>query len=306
MRLGVVILPAERWAIAVALALSLPAAAQTPMPIPKLSVAEGIQQLDAAGFKIGDGTALNLCNTPAKPQITYLDLNNDGRPEALAVDRNPACYGEPGDWFTLVMKDAKGRWRPILRNVGGVSWEKTSTRGWVDARLSGGGHCDRLARFDGSDYIQSSDCVPSAGASGAANDLTVANRAAIYQAAGLTKKGPDWVGCEGHTTASIEKDDVRDINGDGQPDAIITESGSYCYGNTGQGFHLLTKTPGGAWKLLYSNTGIPTFLETRANGWPDVEIGGPGFCFPILRWTGNTYDFHRNHEYEKGACAQRD
>lgn len=295
------------WA-AVLLVLSAPAIAQTPMPTPKLSVAEGIQQLEAAGFQMGSGAARNLCSTPAKPQISYLDLNDDGHPEALAVDNDPACYGKPGDWFTLVIREANGRWRPILRNVGVVSWEKTRTRGWVDARLSGGGQCDRIARFDGNDYIQSSDCVAPANApspAAAANDLSPSERAAIFKAAGLVKKGQDWVGCDGGTTASIEKDDVRDINGDGRLDAVVTESGSACFGMTGQGFHLLTKTPGGVWQALYDSPGIPTFLETRANGWPDVEVGGPGFCFPILRWTGKTYAFHRNHEYEKGACARR-
>ncbi len=281
------------------------------MPIPKLSVAEGVQQLEAAGFRIGNGTALDLCDTPARPKVQYLDLNDDGRPEALAVDKNRACYGEPGDWFTLVMKGDDGRWRAILRNVGVVRWEKTRSNGWLDARLSGGGHCDRIARFDGKDYIQSSDCVapvgadPAPGRTAAANDLTANERAAIFRAAGLEQKGTDWVGCGGDTTASIEKDNVRDLDGDGRPEVIVTESGTACYGNTGTGFYLLSKSSGGAWQLLYSSPGIPQFLDTRADGWPDVEIGGPGFCFPILRWDGKTYVFLRNHEYEPGACAQR-
>lgn len=28
----------------------------------------------------------------------------------------------------------------------------------------------------------------------------------------------------------------RDLNGDGKPEAIITEGGTYCYGNTGAAF----------------------------------------------------------------------
>jgi hypothetical protein len=98
---------------------------------------------------------------------------------------------------------------------------------------------------------------------------------------------------------------VRDLNGDGKPEAIVTEGGTACYGNTGQGFHLLTQTGPGAWKVVYSSPGIPEFLATKANGWPEVEVGGPGFCFPILRWDGKTYVFNRNHEYEPGACANR-
>lgn len=199
-----------------------------------------------------------------------------------------------------------------------LAWEATRTRGWVDARRSGGGRCDRIARFDGNDYVQSSDCVATAAqqraapagappaAAPAANDLTAGERAAILQAAGMRARGRDWVGCEGQSTASIEQGAVRDLNGDGALDAVVTESGIACYGQTEQGFHLLTRGPGGRWKLLYSSPGIPEFLATTgAQGWPDVEIGGPGFCFPIERWNGRTYAFLRNHEYEKGACAQR-
>jgi hypothetical protein len=288
---------------------------------PKLSPAESVQVYAAAGFRMGPGTMVStICNQPAMPRVTFVDLNGDGGAEAVAVDKNPACYGQPGDWFTVVRRQPNGKWQPILRHVGIVTWEPTRTNGWIDARLSGGGHCDRLARFDGSDYRQTSDCVapggsaPAAGPAApgspvasapAANDLTVGERAAVFKAAGLALRGEDWVGCDGNTTASIEQDDVRDLNGDGKLEAIVTEAGSACYGMTGQGFHLLTQTGPGAWKVLYASAGIPAFLATKANGWPEVEIGGPGFCFPIERWDGKTYVFDRNHEYEPGACARR-
>jgi len=310
---------------ALLLAFAFPTFPQTLLPPPKMSEAEGVRLFAAAGFRIGSGTALNLCGQPARPKLAFVDLNGDGRPEAIAIDRNAACYGAPGDWFTVVMKDASGRWRAIMRDTGVLTWEKTRTRGWVDARRSGGGRCDRIARFDGSGYIPSSACVasvaqapaqaqaparaqagaPSAGSAPAANNMTVAERAAIFRAAGLKQKGADWVGCDGNTKASIEKDDVRDINGDGNLDAVITERGTYCYGHTGQGFHLLTKTPGGGWKVLFQSPGIPDFLKTGANGWPDVRIGGPGFCFPVMRWDGKTYVFNRNYEEQKGACARQ-
>jgi hypothetical protein len=304
----------ERFAV-LAAALLVPAhasLAQLPVPAPKTSVDEALQLLAAAGFQMGKGTLLNLCGQPATPKITYTDLNGDGQPEAVAVDSNPSCYEAPGDWFTVVSKDRDGRWRAILRDSGVLTWEKTRTHGWVDARRSGAGRCDRIARFDGSGYLPSSDCVASAALTPAAkrdaaapapNDLTASERDAIFAAAGFTRKGRDWVGCDGNTTASIEQDDVRDINRDGKLDAVVTEMGSACYGNVGQGFHLLTREPAG-WKRLHGSPGIPEFLKTSANGWPELEVGGPGFCFPILRWDGKSYAFHRNHEYESGACAQ--
>jgi hypothetical protein len=301
--------------LAVALvALAAPAAAQTPVAAPAMSPAEGLQLFAAAGFRIDRGTALNVCGKPSTPKIGYVDLNGDGRPEAVAIDRNPACYGPPGDWFTIVMKERNGQWRAIMRDTGVPAWETSRSGGWVDVRRSGGGRCDRIARFNGRDYIQSSDCVAAAApasvrtaaaAPAAANAISAAEREAIFRAAGFKPKGRDWVGCDGNTTASIEKNDVRDLNGDGALEAIVSESGSACYGNTGQGFHLLSKGRDGRWQPLFSSPGIPEFLNTSANGWPEVEIGGPGFCFPILRWNGKTYVFNRNHEYQRGACRQR-
>lgn len=304
------------------LLLALAVRAQPPVVVPKLSPAESMQLYAAAGFKPGQGGMVStICSQPSMPRIGFYDLDGDGRGEAVAVDKNASCYGAPGDWFTVLRQRPNGQWEPILRNVGVVAWQETRTRGWVDARLSGGGQCDRLARWQGEYYAQSSDCVAPAGAAGAApasppgvpppasapaaNDLTVGERAAIFRAAGLVQRGEDWVGCGGETTASIEKDGVRDLNGDGKLEAIVTEGGTACYGNTGQGFYLLTQAAPGSWKLLHSSAGIPEFLPTKANGWPELEIGGPGFCFPIERWNGKAYVFARNHEYEPGACAAR-
>jgi len=43
-------------------------------------------------------------------------------------------------------------------------------------------------------------------------------------------------------------------------------------------------------------------LKTRgAGGWPDILVGGPGFCFPVERWNGKAYELHR-FEYEGKRC----
>ena len=39
------------------------------------------------------------------------------------------------------------------------------------------------------------------------------------------------------------------------------------------------------------------------DGWPDIQVGGPGFCFPVLRWNGKEYILNR-HEYEGKPCEQ--
>ena len=57
----------------------------------------------------------------------------------------------------------------------------------------------------------------------------------------------------------------------------------------GQGFTILMAVPGG-WKAMAHETGIPMFLDARgAQGYPDIEVGGPGTCFPVERWNGHSY-----------------
>lgn len=118
-----------------------------------------------------------------------------------------------------------------------------------------------------------------------------------FKAAGFILKGKKWVACaEGHVG------EVRDINGDGLPEAIITESGTECHGMTGEGYSLVSKQPSGTWKLMSGGTGIPLFLTSRGvGGWPDLQVGGPGFCFPVLRWNGKNYGLH-HYEYEGQRC----
>ncbi|TNE30337.1 MAG: hypothetical protein EP350_08685 [Alphaproteobacteria bacterium] len=51
---------------------------------------------------------------------------------------------------------------------------------------------------------------------------------------------------------------------------------------------------GGAWRLLYQRGGIPEFRKTKGiHGWPDIVVGGPRFCFPVVRRNGKTYTLTR-------------
>jgi len=127
-----------------------------------------------------------------------------------------------------------------------------------------------------------------------------------YQAAGMVMKNGHWTGCpdDDNGMAEVLPDDYRDLNGDGSADLVITDSGAFCYGITGQGFSLLSKASG-KWQVIYASEGIPTFLPTGVktpDGWPDVMVGGPGFCFPVLRWNGKTYVPNRRQADGGGSC----
>jgi hypothetical protein len=134
-----------------------------------------------------------------------------------------------------------------------------------------------------------------------------AEAAAIFTAAGFVRSGASWKSgnCDGAESESYSPGNIeeyRDINGDGRPDAVVTEGGAICYGMTGTHFWLLSKQPNGSWQLMHHETAMPSFLGTKgAGGWPDIELGGPGFCFPVRRWNGRTYA-SRGYQYEGKAC----
>ena len=65
---------------------------------------------------------------------------------------------------------------------------------------------------------------------------------------------------------------------------------------------LVSKQADGSWRRVAGGPGVPAFLGTKgAEGWPDIEVGGPGFCFPVERWNGRQYVLHR-HQYGGRPC----
>jgi hypothetical protein len=140
----------------------------------------------------------------------------------------------------------------------------------------------------------------------AAPQLSAADQQAAFKAAGFTLHGKSWrSACDDPDTASYTPgtiETVSDLNGDGRLEAVVTEGSSYCYGMAGTAFSIVSKQANGRWKVMTSGTGIVSFLPTKgAGGWPDIEIGGPGFCFPVQRWNGREYRLH-GYQYEGKIC----
>lgn len=142
-------------------------------------------------------------------------------------------------------------------------------------------------------------------AADAQSRLSQTDEAAAFRAAGFKRVAGQWQACGDPGSASYEPGRIessRDINGDGFADAVIVEGSSACFGMAGQGFSVVSKQAGGGWRLITQNTGIATFLpRRRPTGWPDMEIGGPGFCFPVHRWNGKAYVLNR-FQYEGRPC----
>jgi hypothetical protein len=148
--------------------------------------------------------------------------------------------------------------------------------------------------------------LPAAALAETPTRLSPADEAAAFRAAGFKHVGRQWRACgdpgsASYTPGAIET--LRDIDGDGRPDAVITEGSVACFGQAETGYALVSKQADGRWKLIDQRPGVATLLPRRAGttGWPDIEVGGPGFCFPVLRWNGSAYAIQR-HQYEGKPC----
>lgn len=288
---------------------------------PRLNKDEALQLFAEAGFRIEAGRTVNRCGGASNPRVAFADLNGDGRAEAHVADVDPKCYGKPGAYFAILSRDANGRWHRMIAEDGIVGFEKTRTGGWTDLRLDAANSaCPGPRRFAGSAYPASAACNPFAlktektssppnAAPGPvsqkkafdwdgeqtaeARALPITERNAIFKAAGVRQvKGGKWTGCTEDPTGGSEAMVVlvRDINGDGRPEAVIYDSGSYCSGMAGVHSTLLSKNAAGSWTVMMFSQGFIGFTASRGTGhYPDIELGLPGFCFPYFRWNGTEY-----------------
>lgn len=117
--------------------------------------------------------------------------------------------------------------------------------------------------------------------------VTPAERRAAAVAAGFRLRGTTIVNeCDlAVENLTVER---RDLNGDGTPEMIVTDE-SGCYGAAGIRFAVLRKA-GAGWSSVLVAQGVMTVKPMRRGGWPDIEIGGPGFArMPVARWNGSKY-----------------
>ena len=284
-----------------AVAFSTAGHAQTAVPPPPMTQAESEQLMGAAGFRIDDGAAYNACGKLASPHASFGDINGDGRPEAMVVDESLDCYGGTGDWFGVLVRDEAGQWRRVLGEAGTLRWQGSRSQGWLDALIVSAGRCPYVARFDGQSYRAAGECaMPMAAAfvqekavepTGTAS-VSPQDRAAAFKAAGFTQRADRMIGCdtEPEWPRSNIEFEVMDLNGDGRPEAMIREENTACYGQIEVAFYLVTRDAPGKWRKIAFERGHPQVLENRRQGWPDIELGGPGFGkMPVIHWNGKAY-----------------
>lgn len=140
-----------------------------------------------------------------------------------------------------------------------------------------------------------------------AGKLTPAEQSQIFAALdlGVAADGKGFVDtvCGQPAGANVE---LRDMNGDGTDEVLVIYGNSCLSGSTGSSVVLFIKDAAGAYQTNLGFPGASADPKTeKSKGYPDLVIGGPGFCFPVWRWNGKAYDFHRNEAQEPGGCDGR-
>jgi predicted carbohydrate-binding protein with CBM5 and CBM33 domain len=131
---------------------------------PALAAAAGFGAADtaaiykAAGFAM-KGKTMTGCDAadPNWPRSSFnieaIDLNADGKPEAVVSEGNVACYGQDEAGFTILARNPDGSWRKVGASTGGILPLKSRHNGWLDIQYGGPGmQRQPVLRFDGKAY----------------------------------------------------------------------------------------------------------------------------------------------------------
>lgn len=92
----------------------------------------------------------------------------------------------------------------------------------------------------------------------------------------------------------IEYDaEAIDLNGDSQLEVFTRHYGTCMGGGAGVSMNLYIKSKSGKWAEQFGVPGDYKILKTKNKGFPDIQITGPGTCFPVWRWNGQMYDLFK-------------
>jgi len=98
------------------------------------------------------GRSTNDCESPRTPVIDRVDLNRDGRQDAIVWDRSP-CYRKFGGSFAIVT-EANGQWISLVHELGRPRWLTERNRGWPDFEVRDMSRdCFNLYRLIGQTYV---------------------------------------------------------------------------------------------------------------------------------------------------------
>src|SRR3546814_8651922 len=192
---------------------------------PKLTPVQAAALFKAAGFPIGaDKHPVNRGGQQADPRVLFDDMNDDGRAEAIFIDQGD-CYKPDGLWYAVATADADGAWRRVLEGEGRLKSTGVAFKGWFVLTATSAGTTTRL-HYNGVSYGPADAAAPiqneGSGAKGGAYPtdgwkmpvsfaaLPASDQDAIMRAAGLTRSGKVWKGCEGTSEADAKSVEIKE------------------------------------------------------------------------------------------------
>lgn len=134
--------------------------------------------------------------------------------------------------------------------------------------------------------------------------LAESERVEIFKFLGLSV-APDGKSFIDQVCGQPASAEVRfsDMNSDKVKEVLVTYGNTCLSGHAGSAVVLFIKDSSGSYR---PNLGFPASsadpLPSTSKGYPDLLIGGPGFCFPVWRWNGTEYYYLRSEPQEPGGC----
>lgn len=101
---------------------------------------------------------------------------------------------------------------------------------------------------------------------------------------------------EGHGTKVRYETSQSDLNKDGVNEVFVrlsvAEYGKHatlCFGRSGTELHMASYDPATGWKHQFGGDMAEPIYHKSETDWPDVEMAGAGFCYPIERYHNGAY-----------------
>jgi hypothetical protein len=95
----------------------------------------------------------------------------------------------------------------------------------------------------------------------------------------------------------------EDLNRNGVSEVRVEVASICLFGGTGVGTTLFVRDGSGRFRANLGFPGLVTaMLSSQRGGFPDLRIGGMGFCEAIWGWDGSEYVHIRNEPQEPGGC----
>jgi hypothetical protein len=94
-----------------------------------------------------------------------------------------------------------------------------------------------------------------------------------------------------------------DLDGDGTNEVVVDFGNACTSGLAGTSVALFVRDLAGRLRPSLGVPGLIAEIRPRERGgFPDLLIGGPGFCFGVWQWTGEAYQHARNEPQAPGGC----